>query len=98
MQGAVIVEPIDFTKGTAAQAILQKLKQQASDSIQNSSVDFLFVAGDGRDDEVVFEWANDLKEQNIVPKVSTVCLGSRNTQAMYTLRQGVTGMCRAFDL
>lgn len=49
------------------------------------------VAGDGRDDEIVFEWANDLYEKKIVPNVSTINVAARNTQARYTLTQGVTG-------
>ncbi len=54
-------------------------------------VDFLMVAGDGRDDEVVFRWANDLGESGSVKYVTTVSIGSRDTQAMKTLTQGVTG-------
>jgi len=49
------------------------------------------VAGDGRDDEIVFEWANDLKEKKLVSHVSTINVAARNTQACYTLTQGVTG-------
>jgi trehalose-6-phosphatase len=54
-------------------------------------VDFLMVAGDGRDDEIVFRWANHLGETGAVKNVTTVSLGSRDTQAMKTLTQGVTG-------
>jgi len=55
-------------------------------------MDFLFVAGDGRDDEVIFRWANDLGKTGYVKNVSTISLGSRNTEAMNTLTQGVTGV------
>jgi trehalose 6-phosphate synthase/phosphatase len=58
---------------------------------KKAPVDFLMVAGDGRDDEVIFRWANDLGESGVVKDVTTVSLGSRDTQAMKTLTQGVTG-------
>jgi len=88
----VIVEPIDYTKATASEYILKHLKDQIpQDSAASSPIDFLLIAGDGREDEPVFEWANSLKEQGTVKKVSTVSLGSRNTSAMFTLTQGVTG-------
>lgn len=57
-----------------------------------SPVDFLTVIGDGRDDEVIFRWANELERDKKVKHVTTVSLGSRNTEAGYTLTQGVTGM------
>lgn len=56
-----------------------------------SPVDFLMVAGDGRDDEIIFKWANALGEEKIVKNVTTVSLGSRNTEANCTITQGVTG-------
>jgi hypothetical protein len=59
--------------------------------VGEAPVDFLMVAGDGRDDEIVFRWANDLGETGTVKNVTTVSLGSRDTQAMKTLTQGVTG-------
>ena len=58
----------------------------------DTPVDFLMVVGDGRDDEVIFRWANDLSAEKAVKNVSTVSLGSRNTEAGATLTQGVTGM------
>ena len=54
-------------------------------------IDFLMVAGDGRDDEVIFAWANELGNSGFVENVTTVSLGNRDTQAMSTLTQGVTG-------
>jgi trehalose-6-phosphatase len=55
-----------------------------------SKVDFLMVVGDGRDDEVIFRWANGLAKET-VEYVTTVSLGNHNTEAGYTLTQGVTG-------
>ena len=54
-------------------------------------IDFLMVAGDGRDDEVIFRWANELANSGLIKNVTTVSLGNRDTQAMKTLTQGVTG-------
>ena len=51
------------------------------------------VAGDGRDDEVAFRWANDLGQTKTVKHVVTVALGNRNTEASCTITQGVNGMC-----
>ena len=83
---AVIVAPIDWSKGTAATQIYENI--ESSDC---SHVDFLTVIGDGRDDEVIFRWANDLERAKKVKHVTTVSLGNHNTEAGYTLTQGVTG-------
>lgn len=65
-----------------------------SDPSHNPPIDFLMVVGDGRDDEVIFRWANELKENKTIKNVTTVSVGSRNTEAGFTLTQGVTGMHR----
>lgn len=91
--GAVIVEPIDWSKGTAAMQIFESLKRDMAPNVgHDSPVDFLMVAGDGRDDEVIFRWANELGKDGTVKHVTTVSLGMRNTEAGCTLTQGVTGM------
>ena len=88
----MIVAPIDWSKGTAAMKIFEGLKRDmAPDSAHSSPVDFLMVVGDGRDDEVIFRWANELQKDKTVKDVTTVSLGSRNTEAGFTLTQGVTG-------
>ncbi|KAH6709053.1 glycosyltransferase family 20-domain-containing protein [Leptodontidium sp. MPI-SDFR-AT-0119] len=93
IEGAVIVEPIDWSKGTAAMQIFDGLKKNMAPNLDyDSPVDFLMVAGDGRDDEVIFRWANELGRDGTVKNVTTVSLGSRNTEAGCTLTQGVTGM------
>lgn len=66
-------------------------KDVAADSTHASPVDFLMVVGDGRDDEVIFRWANELQKNETVKNVTTVSLGSRNTEAGFTLTNGVTG-------
>lgn len=83
---AVIIEPMDLDKATAAEYILRLLKKE-----NDKKPDFLFVAGNDRDDEVVFRWAKDLSENKEIPEVSTVSVGNRNTVAMSTLTQGTTG-------
>lgn len=73
--------------------IFESLKKGMAPSAEHESpVDFLMVVGDGRDDEVIFRWANELATDNTVKHVTTVSLGSRNTEAGCTLTQGVTGM------
>jgi trehalose-6-phosphatase len=92
-----VVEPIDWSKGTAAMQIFEGLKKGLGPSVEHESpVDFLMVAGDGRDDEVIFRWANELGVDKTVKHVTTVSLGSRNTEAGYTLTQGVTGKHSTF--
>ena len=92
MTGAVAVEPMDWSKGTAATDIFEKLKaDMPAESTSWSPIDFLMVVGDGRDDEVIFRWANELGKGKTVANVTTVSLGSRNTEARCTLTQGVTG-------
>lgn len=97
--GAVVVEPIDWSKATAAMQIFEGLKKDMAPGLSHDSpVDFLMVAGDGRDDEVIFRWANELERQKTVKNVTTCSLGSRNTEAGCTLTQGVTGMFRNNDM
>ncbi|KAI1002037.1 putative alpha,alpha-trehalose-phosphate synthase subunit [Podosphaera aphanis] len=90
-EGAVVVEPIDWSKGTAAETIFDFFKETLTRDNQDASLDFLMVAGNNRDDEVVFHWANELGEKS-VKNVTTITLGSRNTEAGFTLTQGVTGL------
>ncbi|TVY51447.1 putative alpha,alpha-trehalose-phosphate synthase [UDP-forming] [Lachnellula cervina] len=93
VEDAVIVAPIDWSKGTAATTIFEGLqKEMTSDPSHNPPIDFLMVVGDGRDDEVIFRWANELKENKTIKNVTTVSVGSRNTEAGFTLTQGVTGV------
>ncbi|KAL2147669.1 hypothetical protein VTI28DRAFT_7021 [Corynascus sepedonium] len=94
LDGSVLVEPIDWTKTTAAQKIFADLRaHMAPDATHKSPVDFLMVVGDGREDEKVFKWANTLGEEGTVKEVVTVSLGTgRNTEAASTLTQGVSGV------
>lgn len=94
--GGVVVEPIDWSKATAANEIFGKIKRQVEEG-KVQKPDFLMVAGDGRDDEVIFRWANELEKEGEVKNVTTVSLGSRNTEAMTTLTQGVTGVLTALQ-
>jgi len=82
----VVIEPVDWTKATATQRVLDALRKDGP------APDFLFVAGDDREDEVVFKWANKLAQSNVIPNVSTVSLGKRNTEAHATLTQGTSGL------
>ncbi|KAL2021377.1 hypothetical protein VTK56DRAFT_7242 [Thermocarpiscus australiensis] len=98
MDSCVLVEPIDWTKTTAAQKIFADLRAHlAPDEKHKSPVDFLMVVGDGREDEKVFKWANHLGEEGAVKEVVTVSLGARNTEATATLTQGVSGVLMALQ-
>lgn len=93
LDGCVIVEPIDWTKTTAAERIFADLRaHMGADATHASPVDFLMVVGDGREDEKVFKWANSLGDDGTVNEVMTVSLGARNTEAKATLTQGVSGV------
>ena len=75
------VESIHQSKGATTEKIFNKLE----------GVNFLFVAGDAREDEPVYRWANKLGKDKIVRDVTTVSVSSRNTEASATLKQGVSG-------
>jgi trehalose-phosphatase len=101
LDSCVLVEPIDWTKTSAAQKIYADLQASMSaptegesegESKSSSPADFLMVIGDGREDEKVFKWANTLGEEGSVKEVVTVSLGTRNTEAAATLTQGVSGV------
>ncbi|KAJ2893504.1 hypothetical protein MKZ38_008525 [Zalerion maritima] len=98
LDGCIIVEPIDWTKTTAAERIFDDLKAgMKPDSSHTSPVDFLMVVGDGREDEKVFKWANALADDKTVREVVTVSLGNRSTEAKATLTQGVSGVLAALQ-
>ncbi|KAI5838918.1 glycosyltransferase family 20-domain-containing protein [Morchella snyderi] len=88
--GTVLVESWDWTKATAAKTVLELTSEG------DSAVDFLMVVGDGRDDEPVFSWANDLATDGEVKSVTTVKVGTKNTQANATIT-GVAGVIAALQ-
>lgn len=96
LEGSILIEPVDWTKSTAAQRIFQSLtapeNPENTEAPDATPLDFLMVVGDGRDDDKVFKWANQLGDANIVREVVTVSLGSRSTEAAATLTQGVSGV------
>lgn len=81
---SVIIEPADYDKSTATQHIYDRYPE-------DGRPDFLFVAGNDRDDEVVFKWGQDLRESWKVRCVTTVTVGERNSLASATLPNGTTG-------
>ena len=90
IDAAVLVEPIDLSKETAAKQIFDRIQDKAEQTGEQMP-DFLLIAGDAREDEVVFRWANKIGEAGIIRDVTTISVGSRNTEASATLTQGVTG-------
>lgn len=91
IRDAVLIETLDFSKDTAAATVFkQETKEVEGDGVKPP--DFLMVAGDDREDEVIFRWANDLGKAGAVPEVFTVSVGKRNTEAASTLTQGTTGL------
>ncbi|KAF2099202.1 alpha,alpha-trehalose phosphate synthase-like protein subunit [Rhizodiscina lignyota] len=90
---AVLIEPIEWSKGTAAAHIFEGLVEQK----KNGGVEFLMVAGDDREDEVIFRWANGLQKEGLVKEVITVSVGKRNTEALATLTQGTSGLLMALQ-
>jgi trehalose 6-phosphate synthase complex regulatory subunit len=90
IDGGLVIESTEWSKGTAAERIFEGLKKRQLARGQGPP-EFLLVAGDSREDEVIYRWANDLGEKGVVRDVMTVSLSSRNTEAMATLNQGVTG-------
>lgn len=91
IQKAVLIQQVDFSKGTAATDVYTSLRSQTA-TTEGVAPDFLMVAGDDREDEVVFRWANKLAKDSEVRDVFTVSLGKRNTEAQTALTQGSTGL------
>jgi trehalose-phosphatase len=96
VDNALIVSQADINKSSATALISEKL-EVLRDEKNAPLPDFLFVVGDSREDEYVFNWAH---KQKGIRDVVTVTLGARNTEASATLTQGVTGtyeVLSAFD-
>ncbi|KAF2863624.1 glycosyltransferase family 20 protein [Piedraia hortae CBS 480.64] len=91
IQQAILIEQTEFTKCTAAEHIFRNLRRAHN----MSKPDFLLVAGDDREDEVVFNWANSLAKEGTVRNVYTVSVGKRNTVAQASLTQGSSGLLNA---
>ena len=89
---AILIEPLDWSKAVAAERLLVQLQQKRGSTDKHMPVDFLMVAGDDREDEAIFRWANALGKDKLVRHVFTVSVGKRNTQAQSTLTQGMTGL------
>ncbi|SMY25940.1 unnamed protein product [Zymoseptoria tritici ST99CH_1A5] len=89
IKGAVLIEQEDFSKGTAAKHVYEALCQNSKGL---SAPDFMMIAGDDREDEVIYQWANELGKEEKVKDVFTVTVGKRNTLAQATLTQGSTGL------
>ena len=94
LEKSIVVEPQDFNKATAAMKILDLIREEhGSDGGANGVMwmpEFMFVAGDDREDEVLFRWAIQYGKEKEIPHVVTVCASSRNSEAEATC-QGVAG-------
>jgi HAD superfamily hydrolase (TIGR01484 family) len=88
-ENAVVVEALEWSKASAATHLFEGLLLKAD---EGKRVDFLLVAGDDREDEAIFHWANGLGKKGVVRDVTTISVGKRNTEAMATLTQGTTGL------
>ncbi len=91
--GQLIVEHDRINKASATAMIVNDLRRmQECKGKVAAFPDFLFVAGDSREDELVFRWANKLGGQKAIKEVFSVSLGhGKNTEAAATLT-GVTGV------
>lgn len=94
---SVLIESLDCSKATTAMNIFNKLKAKSASDNHSPAPDFLMVAGDAREDEAMFRWANELGSQGTVKQVTTVSMGKRNTEAQTTLTQGPTGLLSAIQ-
>ena len=89
--GGVLVESLDWTKITACEKVYDMINSRGW------NVDFLVVAGDNRDDEPVFEWANKVaKEEGFEKSCTTIRVGTGHTQANATTN-GVAGVVTALQ-
>jgi trehalose 6-phosphate synthase/phosphatase len=93
MDRAVLIEVKGRGKGFAAKEIFEEnwgSKRKNGGKGDGEAPDFVFVAGDDREDEQVFRWANNelVKEGRVV---TTVSVGKKGSEAMATLTQGTNG-------
>ncbi|KAM0721778.1 hypothetical protein Q7P37_002703 [Cladosporium fusiforme] len=88
---AILIETLDFSKDKAAAEVI-KQDREIVEKTGASPADFLMVAGDDREDEAIFRWANEMGKSGAIPDVFTVSVGKRNTEAASTLTQGTTGL------
>lgn len=91
IHNGICVSGLDLNKSSATAMISDNMRKLSEDE-GVAYPEFLLVIGDSREDEYVFEWAQDLEKKGIVRSVHTVTLGARNTAAGATLTQGVTGV------
>ncbi|KAK4552955.1 Trehalose-6-P synthase/phosphatase complex subunit [Recurvomyces mirabilis] len=91
---AVLIEQVHFSKRSAATHIFDTLRTKAT-ARGHPVPEFLLVAGDDREDEIIFQWANELGEKGTIRDVFTVSVGRRNTVAGSTITQGATGLLHA---
>jgi len=91
LEQAVLIEPMDYSKGSAATHVFENMEKKATEH-GSEMPDFLFVAGDDREDEAIFRWANCLGREKKIEEVTTVSVGRKNTEAMATLTQGTSGL------
>ncbi|KIW01789.1 trehalose-phosphatase [Verruconis gallopava] len=93
LQKAILIEPRDYGKGYAAKQIFnENWGPDTEGGALKNAPEFLLVAGDDREDEQVFRWANNLAKEWPEIDVTTVSLGKKNTEAMVTLTQGSTAL------
>ena len=90
IESRLLIEPMAYDKHTAAKQILKDMISKEGEPYCGAP-DFLMVAGDARDDEAVYRWANKLGKRGDIGYVMTVSVSSRSTQAMATSSQGASG-------
>ena len=95
--GVLMVAPTQWSRGSAAKMVFERLNTKYVKEKGGPIPDFLFVAGDARQDEAIFKWANQL-EGEVVRDVTTVSVGRRNTEALFTLTQGITGKSCSYSV
>ncbi|KAF1987772.1 glycosyltransferase family 20 protein [Aulographum hederae CBS 113979] len=88
----VLIEPYEWSKGSAAEFVMSNLSDENEIGEKTPRPDFLMVAGNDREDEVIFRWANALSKKESIKHVTSVSVGRRNTEAMATLTQGTSGL------
>jgi trehalose 6-phosphate synthase/phosphatase len=94
LEEAMLVEPDEFGKAYAAKQIFEANWGPESKEGPAGQPDFVFVAGDDREDEQVFRWANNELGNGMeggVKDVTTVSVGKKNSEAMVTLTAGTNG-------
>jgi trehalose 6-phosphate synthase complex regulatory subunit len=86
--GAMVVAPMSWTRHSALLTAFPDLFMKQNSEKEDAPFDLLAVIGGTKQDEAVFQWANELEKKGQVDNVFTVSTGTDQTEATATSGSG----------